>query len=195
MELTKKGFIGPGIDCLGPDMGTNEQIMTWIKDTYVQMRGEKNINAEGCCTGKFINQGGINGRAESTGLGVYYCAKELLNTDSFIKAANLGRKGINEKTFIMQGFGAVGYWAAKFFAKDGGKIVGVVEYNSAIYDEDGLDVDDVRNHMLQNGTLANYPKADEITTIDPSEFMEKPCDFLVPAAKEKAINKDNANDL
>lgn len=148
MELTKKGFLGPGIDCLGPDMGTNEQIMTWIKDTYVNMKGEKDINAEGCCTGKFINQGGIKGRAESTGLGVYYCAKELLNTDSFIKAAGLGRKGVQDKTFIMQGFGAVGYWAAKFFAKDGGKIVGVVEYNSAIYDADGLDVDDVRNHMI-----------------------------------------------
>ena len=114
MELTKKGFIGPGIDCLGPDMGTNEQIMTWIKDTYVQMEGERNINAEGCCTGKFVNQGGISGRAESTGLGVYYCIKELLSTDSFIKAGKLGQKGIANKTFIVQGFGAVGYWATKF---------------------------------------------------------------------------------
>jgi glutamate dehydrogenase (NAD(P)+) len=55
MELIKKGFIGPAIDCLGPDMGTNEQIMTWIKDTYVSVKGEQDINAEGCCTGKFIS--------------------------------------------------------------------------------------------------------------------------------------------
>jgi len=88
--------------------------MTWIKDTYVQMEGERNINAEGCCTGKFVNQGGISGRAESTGLGVYYCIKELLSTDSFIKAGKLGQKGIANKTFIVQGFGAVGYWATKF---------------------------------------------------------------------------------
>lgn len=101
MELTKKGFIGPGVDCLGPDMGTNEQIMTWIKDTYVQMKGEENINAEGCCTGKFVNQGGIAGRSESTGLGVYYCIKELLKTDSFIKSAKLGSKGIAGKTFVV----------------------------------------------------------------------------------------------
>lgn len=115
MELAKKSFIGPGIDCLGPDMGTNEQIMTWIKDTYMQMYGETNINAEGCCTGKFINQGGIAGRAESTGLGVYYCFRELAKTKSFVKAAKLGTTGIAGKTFVVQGFGAVGYWASKFF--------------------------------------------------------------------------------
>ena len=195
MELAKKGFIGPGIDCLGSDMGTNEQIMTWIKDTYVQMYGETNINAEGCATGKFINQGGIAGRAESTGLGVYYCFRELVNTPSFIKKANLGTKGISGKTFVVQGFGAVGYWASKFFHKDGGKIVGVIEYNSAIYNPEGLDPDDVRNWMVQNGTLANYPHATEVETMDPSSFMEQPCDVLVPAAKEKAINKDNAPGL
>jgi glutamate dehydrogenase (NAD(P)+) len=61
MELAKKGFIGPQIDCLGPDLGTNEQIMTWIKDTYVTMYGENNINAEGCATGKYVAQGGIEG--------------------------------------------------------------------------------------------------------------------------------------
>jgi len=80
MELIKKGFIGAAVDCLGPDMGTNEQVMTWIKDTYMQVKGEEDINSEGCCTGKYIQQGGIKGRAESTGLGVYYAVRELLNT-------------------------------------------------------------------------------------------------------------------
>lgn len=116
MELAKKGFIGPQIDCLGPDLGTNEQIMTWIKDTYVTMYGETNINAEGCATGKFPSQGGIDGRNESTGLGVYYCIKQLLEMDSFIERSLLKgqSKGIAGKTIIVQGFGAVGYWAAKF---------------------------------------------------------------------------------
>lgn len=59
MELSKKNFIGPQVDCLGPDMGTDEQIMTWIKDMYVALHGEKDINAEGCATGKFVSQGGI----------------------------------------------------------------------------------------------------------------------------------------
>lgn len=114
MELAKKGFIGPQIDCLGPDLGTNEQVMTWIKDTYVNMHGETNINAEGCCTGKFASQGGIEGRTESTGLGVYYCTKKLLNMPSFVHKSLLQSEGLAGKTIIVQGFGAVGYWAAKF---------------------------------------------------------------------------------
>lgn len=84
LELVKKNFIGPQVDCLGPDMGTGEQVMTWIKDMYVALRGETDINAEGCCTGKYISQGGINGRTESTGLGIFYGTKELLNTESFL---------------------------------------------------------------------------------------------------------------
>ena len=115
MELAKKGFIGPQIDCLGPDLGTNEQIMTWIKDTYCNMYGETNINAEGCCTGKFASQGGIEGRTESTGLGVYYCTRTLLNDKTFVKKSLLNNKGLDEKSIVVQGFGAVGYWAAKFF--------------------------------------------------------------------------------
>lgn len=89
MELIKKGFIGAGIDCLGPDMGTNEQVMTWIYDTYQSVMGEKDINAQGCATGKYLSQGGIAGRAESTGLGVYYAIRELLNTKSFYTKANM----------------------------------------------------------------------------------------------------------
>ena len=113
MELIKKNFIGAQVDCLGPDMGTNEQTMTWIKDTYVNVKGETDINAEGCCTGKFISQGGIEGRTESTGLGVYYAVRELLNTQSFVDRCGL-TTGIEGKTFLVQDFGAVGYWPPKF---------------------------------------------------------------------------------
>lgn len=100
MELIKKGFIGAAVDCLGPDMGTNEQVMTWIKDTYMHVKGEQDINAEGCCTGKFIQQGGIAGRAESTGLGVYYAVRELLSFKSFTEKVGLSQ-GIKGKTFIV----------------------------------------------------------------------------------------------
>ena len=192
MELTKKNFIGPQTDCLGPDMGTNEQIMTWIKDTYVNMEGETNINAEGCCTGKFVSQGGIEGRTESTGLGVYYCMRRLINTDSFVKASLLTSKGLAGKTIVVQGFGAVGYWAAKFFHKDGAKIVAIIEYNSAIYCEDGIDPDSAKMYMTAKGTLKGFPGASEEVTLDPTEFMEKECDILLPAAKECAINQSNA---
>ena len=114
MELIKKGFIGASIDCLGPDMGTNEQVMTWIKDTYHSVCGEKDINHEGCCTGKYISQGGIAGRTESTGLGVYYGLRQLMRMESFYKKANL-KEGLNNITFVIQGFGNVGYWASRFF--------------------------------------------------------------------------------
>lgn len=146
MELIKKGFIGPAIDCLGPDMGTNEQVMTWIKDTYQSVKGEQDINAEGCCTGKFISQGGIAGRAESTGLGIYFGLRELLTYDSFCDKVKIS-KGIKDKTFILQGFGNVGYWASKFFHQDGGKITGIIEYNSAIYSKKGFDPDDVKKYF------------------------------------------------
>jgi glutamate dehydrogenase (NAD(P)+) len=100
MELAKKRFIGPGIDCLGPDLGTNEQIMTWIKDTYQSMYGEDDINSEACATGKFLSQGGIQGRQESTGLGVYYGTRKMLSINSFCERANV-TKGIEDKTFIV----------------------------------------------------------------------------------------------
>lgn len=88
--------------------------MTWIKDTYQGVRGQHDINSEGCCTGKHIRQGGIFGRAESTGLGVYYSIRECLNIQSFVDKTGGGELGIKNKTFTIQGFGNVGYWAAKF---------------------------------------------------------------------------------
>lgn len=191
MELIKKGFIGPAVDCLGPDMGTNEQVMTWIKDTYVSVKGETDINAEGCCTGKFISQGGIAGRTESTGLGVYYAVRELLATPSFYEKVKL-TAGLKGKTFSLQGFGNVGYWAGKFFTGDGAKVITIIEYNSAIHNPEGFDVDDVKKFFQEKGTLEGYPKAKESTSTNHLKFMEKECDILIPAASEKSIHKDNA---
>lgn len=195
MELIKKGFIGPAIDCLGPDMGTNEQVMTWIKDTYQTMKGEQDINAEGCCTGKYISQGGIAGRTESTGLGVYYGLRELMNNHaSFYEKIGLP-KGLKDRTFVMQGFGNVGFWAAKFFHGDGAKITTIVEFNSAIHNPAGFNPDDAKKWFSEKGTFAGYPHAKEIELKNPLAFMEKECDFLVPAAIEKSIHNGNADKL
>lgn len=194
MELIKKGFIGAAVDCLGPDMGTNEQVMTWIKDTYMNVKGEQDINAEGCCTGKFIAQGGIGGRAESTGLGVYYAIREMTSYKTFCDKVDLP-KGIKDRTFVVQGFGAVGYWASHFLEKDGGKVTGVIEYNSAIYNPDGLDVEAVNDYMKANGSLKGFPGATEETVENPEEFLEKPCDYLIPAAVEKSLHKGNAHKI
>jgi len=194
MELIKKGFIGAAVDCLGPDMGTNEQVMTWIKDTYMQVKGEHDINSEGCCTGKYIQQGGIKGRAESTGLGVYYATRELLNEKSFVEKCGL-TLGIKDKTFIVQGFGAVGYWGSKFIEQDGGKITTVVEYNSAIHNPDGFDVQSVKDYMVEKGSLIGFPDAKEETK-NPLEFMTKfSADCMIPAATEKSIHAGNAEKI
>ena len=191
MELIKKGFIGPSIDCLGPDMGTGEQVMTWIKDTYMQVRGEQDINSEGCCTGKYVSQGGINGRTESTGLGVYFGLKELMTYPSFYEKIGL-TEGLKDKTFIVQGFGNVGYWASKFFHQDGGKITTIIEYNSAIHSSKGFDPDDAKQYCIEKGTFEGYSEAESIELTNPLSYMEHECDFLVPAATEKSVHRGNA---
>lgn len=172
-------------------MGTNEQVMTWIKDTYMNVKGETDINAEGCCTGKFIAQGGIGGRSESTGLGVYYAIREMTSFKTFLSKVDLP-KGIKGRTFVVQGFGAVGYWASHFLEKDGGIITTVIEYNSAIHNPDGLDVEAVNDYMKTNGTLDGFPGATETIVENPASFLTKKADYMIPAAVEKSLHRVNA---
>lgn len=103
--------------------------------------------------------------------------------------------GLKDKEFNIQGFGNVGYWAAKFFYGDGSKITTIVEYNSAIHNSDGFDPDDAKKWFQEKGTFEGYPKAKEIELKNPLSFMEKKCDFLLPAATEKSIHKGNADRL
>lgn len=193
MELAKKGFIGPQSDVLGPDMGTNEQIMTWIKDTYHYLYGEKEINAEGCVTGKFISQGGIAGRQESTGLGCYYTMKELLNTESFAEAAGM-IPGIKNKKVIVQGYGAVGYHFAKKMHKAGAKIVGIIEKDIGLYAEAGMDPDDVKMAMM-SGNISTYAHADQVEVTDPNVIMRNDCHIFAPCAIDGSLNKHNAGHI
>ena len=175
-------------------MGTNEQSMTWMKDTYTTIYGDRDINAEGCVTGKFLRHGGIAGRTESTGLGVYYGVREMLNNDEFCKKAKLD-VGVDGKTFVIQGFGAVGGWAAKFLIKDGAKVTGIVEWDVGLHKADGFDVEDVLSWKEEHGTLKNYPHADKKELVNPAKFMGLECDVLIPAAVERSIHKFNAAQL
>jgi len=160
MELIKKGYIGAHVDSLGPDMGTNEQTMTWIKDQYQKVKGEFDIHYNGCSTGKHLKHGGIAGREESTGLGVYYCIRALLNNGTFVKKLKM-KKGIKGHSFCVQGFGNVGYWAAKFLEKDGGKVTTIIEHDCAIHHKDGFDVEHVKAYIRENqGCLKGYPRAE-----------------------------------
>src|SRR5215210_4877684 len=112
-ELVKKNFIGPGIDVPAPEYGTGEREMAWIVDTYASLKpGE--IDAAGCVTGKPVTQGGVRGRKEATGLGVFYGIKEVCNMPKQMGKLGLST-GIEGKTVVVQGLGNVGYHSALFF--------------------------------------------------------------------------------
>ncbi len=187
-ELVKKNFIGPGTDVPAPDYGTGPREMSWIVDTYMSLRpGE--IDAAGCVTGKPVTQGGVRGRTEATGLGVFFGIRELCNDAEMMKRVKLpvGMKG---KRVIVQGLGNVGYHAAHYFQKGGATIVGLAEYEGAIYDAKGLDVEKVMAHRKKTGSLAGYTGAKFIKKS--SDALEMDCDILIPAALENVINGENA---
>ncbi len=187
-ELVKKNFIGPGIDVPAPDYGTGEREMAWIVDTYTSLKpGE--IDAAGCVTGKPISQGGVRGRKEATGLGVFFGIREVCNMPDVMEKLGLPI-GVEGKTVIVQGLGNVGYHSAKFFREHGSKVVGIAEYEGAIYNVNGLNEEEVFQHRKATGSILNFPGA---TNIEKStDALELDCDILIPAALENVINGSNA---
>jgi len=187
-ELIKKNFIGPGTDVPAPDYGTGEREMAWIQDTYSAMHpGE--IDAAGCVTGKPVTQGGVRGRREATGLGVFFGIREVCAMDDIMKRQGL-TTGVEGKRVAVQGLGNVGYHSAKFFQDAGAIIVGLSEHDGAIYNEKGLDIDDVFNFRKTTGSILKYEKA--IHFPNKEDMLEMDCDILIPAALENVIDGDNA---
>jgi glutamate dehydrogenase (NAD(P)+) len=187
-ELIKKNFIGPGTDVPAPDYGTGEREMSWILDTYSSMRpGE--IDAAGCVTGKPVTQGGVRGRREATGLGVFYALREVCNIPDLMSKLGMST-GVEGKRIVVQGLGNVGYHSAKFFQDAGSKIIGLAEYEGAIYNVNGLDVDAVFQHRRSTGSILNFPGADNFAKN--TDALEMDCDILIPAALENVINEENA---
>lgn len=188
-ELVKKNFIGPGIDVPAPDYGSGAREMSWIADTYASLKpGE--IDSLGCVTGKPVTQGGVRGRTEATGLGVYYGVREVCSIAEDMKKVGL-TTGLAGKKVIVQGLGNVGYHAAKYFHEGGAIIVGIAEYEGGIYNADGLDPDKVVAHRKENKTILGFPGATDIP--NSAETLEMDCDILIPAALENVINASNAD--
>ncbi len=188
-ELVKKNFIGPGIDVPAPDYGTGPREMSWIVDTYMSLNpGE--IDAAGCVTGKPVTQGGVRGRTEATGLGVFYGVREMCNDAEMMKKMKMS-VGLSDKTVVVQGLGNVGYHAAKFFQEGGATIVGIAEYEGAIYNPKGLDLEAVVAHRKKTGSILDFPGAKNLKKS--SDALELACDILVPAALENVINGGNAD--
>lgn len=124
-------------------------------DTYQSIYGHRDINSAAVTTGKAISHMGIRGRTESTGLGVYYCAKEILANAH--QASKLGvSTGLKGKTFILQGFGNVGYWLAKFFVQEGAILVGVAEVDGSIYYPKGIDPEQLLNFKKERNRINGY---------------------------------------
>jgi glutamate dehydrogenase (NAD(P)+) len=187
-ELIKKNFIGPGTDVPAPDYGTGEREMAWILDTYTAMHpGE--IDAAGCVTGKPVTQGGVRGRREATGLGVFFGLREVCNMPDIMKKYGM-TTGVEGKRVVVQGLGNVGYHSAKFFQDAGAKVIGLAEYEGAVMNENGLDIDALFNHRKATGSILNFPGATNLA--NNSDALELDCDILIPAALENVIDGDNA---
>ena len=190
-ELIKKNFIGPGTDVPAPDYGTGEREMAWILDTYTSMRpGE--IDALGCVTGKPVTQGGVRGRREATGLGVFYGLREVCHMPEIMKKLGL-TPGVEGKRVIVQGLGNVGYHAAKFCREGGAKVIALAEFEGAIMNSDGLNEEEVFQHRKKTGSILNFPGATNFPKS--SDALELDCDILIPAALENVIDGSNAPNI
>src|SRR5438270_7109321 len=174
-------FVGPHTDIMGPDMGTNEQVMAWFMDTYSVYQG---YCVNEIVTGKPVSIGGTEGRREATGRGVVYLIE---------RAMDILKMDPEKSTAIVQGFGNVGAVAALSLAlKTGVKIVGISDAYSAIYNPDGIDVKAAEQHVLKKGNLRGFHEDDHI---DPRELLVQKCDILAPCAVDRVITEKNAAQL
>ena len=172
--------IGPEKDIPAPDMGTDEQVMAWIMDTYSQQVG---YTVPAVVTGKPVVLGGSLGRKEATGRGLVYLIE--------VAARHMGME-LEGSTAVVQGFGNVGSNTARFLVEDGVKVVAVSDVTTGIYNEKGLDIDRVLEYVAANRFLKGYPEGQEISN---KELLELPCDVLAPAAMQNQITAENAGRL
>jgi glutamate dehydrogenase (NAD(P)+) len=173
-------FIGPEKDIPAPDMNTNEQVMAWVMDTYSMHRRE---TTTGVVTGKPLDLGGSRGRREATGRGCMMVTLQAL--ERFALKPEYTR-------VVIQGFGNVGGMAARLMAQRGFKIISVIEYNGAVYNSNGLDIEKLAVHARASGSVTDFPEAENIHR---DEALLLPCDVLLPAAKENVITSQTAPKL
>jgi len=189
-ELAKRSLISPAQNVPAPDMGTGEREMSWMADEYKRLY-PSDLNSWGCVTGKPVSKGGIRGRVEATGRGIQYALQEAFRHPEDIKHAGLSGK-LSGKRVLVQGLGNVGYHASKFLStEDGALIIGVLERDGAVVNESGIDVQDLYEHIQENGGVKGYTgfrtDVDDVLTMD--------CDIFIPAAMEGVISKDNADQI
>jgi glutamate dehydrogenase (NAD(P)+) len=188
-ELIKKNFIGPGIDVPAPDYGTSEREMAWIVDTYLA-HNPGALDGLAAVTGKPIAEGGVRGRREATGRGLFFALREACSVSEDMRALDL-LPGLDDKRIIVQGLGNVGLHAARFCREAGALIVAIAEHDGAIANPKGLDPDAVVEHRRARGTILGFPGATDITPT--AAALELVCDVLIPAAIENVLTGENAS--
>lgn len=171
-------FIGPEIDIPAPDVNTNDQTMAWIMDTYSM---HKRQATTAVVTGKPLALGGSQGRSEATGRGCLYVTREAMK-----------RLGVDPSAarIVIQGFGNVGGMAAKLMAREGYKIVSIIEWDAAVYNSHGLDIEALMKHRRETGSISGFAGGEDI---DRETALFQDCDVLVPAARENVITSKNAH--
>ncbi|MBI4041404.1 MAG: Glu/Leu/Phe/Val dehydrogenase [Deltaproteobacteria bacterium] len=174
-------LIGPDKDIPAPDIGTDEQVMAWMMDTYSQ---EVGFAIPGVVTGKPIVIGGTLGRTEATGRGVVYTIMEA--------AKHLNLNLDESTTVVVQGFGNVGSSAARKMAKIGCRITAISDENGGIYNAKGLNLEKVHAHLQEKKALMGFSEADAVSN---EALLELPCDVLIPAAVEEQITIKNAHKI
>ncbi|KAI7821491.1 hypothetical protein BX661DRAFT_188404 [Kickxella alabastrina] len=158
LELCQKNFIGPGVDVPAPDVGTGPREMGWIADTYRNFYPQ-DVNGAACVTGKALSMGGFLSFPEVQ--------------------KKIGHHGkVEDSSVIIQGFGNVGYWAAKFFEANGARVTGIIEYDVAVHNPNGLNIEHLAQWRKEHGSF---------------RLLEAPCDVLIPAALERQIGLRNAH--
>ena len=170
-------MIGPDLDIPAPDLGTDEQTMAWVMDTYSMTQGK---SVPGVVTGKPLIVGGSAGRREATGRGIVYVLYQA--------AKRLGQE-VRGRRVAIQGFGNVGAVAARLLWRDGALITGVSDVQGGIWNERGIDIRALEGHVAEAGTVAGFAGTESMTN---SELLEQSCDILLPAAVGSQIHQDNA---
>jgi glutamate dehydrogenase (NAD(P)+) len=173
-------MIGPERDVPAPDVNTNPRIMAWIMDTYAMKMGHATTAV---VTGKPMELGGSQGRTEATGRGC------MMVTLQALRRRNLDPRSTS---VVIQGFGNVGGMAARLMSKAGFKIIAIIEYDGAVYNRNGLDIEGLMKHRAATGSVVDFPEAENR---DPHEAMFLECDVLLPAATENVITSENADRL
>jgi len=171
-------MIGPDLDIPAPDLGTDEQTMAWMMDTYSMTQGK---TVPGVVTGKPLIVGGSAGRREATGRGIVYVLYQATKS--------LGQE-LRGKTVVVQGFGNVGSVAARVLWRDGCVIAGMADFTGAIWNPHGIDIRQLDAHVAENGSVAGFPGTDPLSN---EELLQQPCDILVPAAVGSVIHAKNAD--